>query len=42
MTQMSLSMKNNRLTDIETELWFPRGKVGEGWIGSLRLVDENY
>ena len=34
----------NRLTDIETDLWLPRGRggeVGEGWTGSLGLADAN-
>ena len=33
----------NKLIDIKTNLWLPRGKwVEEGWVGSLRLADANY
>ena len=34
----------NELTyETETDLWLPRGMgLGEGWIGSLGLADENY
>ena len=25
-----------------TDLWLPKGGVGEGWIGNLGLADANY
>ena len=43
MTQVNLSTKQNRLTDIDNRLVVVKGEgMGEGWIGSLRLADANY
>ena len=44
MTQMNLSMKQKqKQTQTErTDWWLPRGRVGEGWSGSLGLADANY
>ena len=41
MTQMHLSMKQDRLTDIENRLVVAKG-LGEAWIGNLGLADANY
>ena len=43
MTQMNISMKQIRLTDIENRFVFAKGEgVGEGRIESLGLADANY
>ena len=43
MAQMNLSMRQNRLTDMENKLVVTKGEgLGEGWTGSLGLVVANY
>jgi len=40
--QTNLSMKQKQTQQTwRTDLWLPRGGVGEGWSGSLGLVDAN-
>ena len=43
MAQMNLSMRQNRLTDIEKRLVVTKGEgLEEAWTGSLGLVVANY
>ena len=43
MTQMNLSMKKKLIHRHREQTYGQRGgNVGEGWIGSLVLVDANY
>ena len=42
MTQVNLSTKQNRLTDIENSGYQGGQGLGKGWIGSLGLADMNY
>ena len=39
MTQMNLSTKHKH-TDIQDNLWLPKGGVEEGWSGNLSLAKE--
>ena len=43
MTQMNLSVKQNRLTDRENRLVVVKGRgLGEGWSGRLGLADVSF
>ena len=43
MTQMNLSMKQKQTHTHREDFSLPRGRgVGEGWIGSMGLLDANY
>ena len=40
---MNLSTKQKQINRERTDLWLPRERgEGEGWTGSLDLVDANY